>query len=337
MELRLFHLMMFLLAGVLVGASIELVTRLIGGRPATFLYTGSFRDRQTDWDVTYGITPTNQRVTCGVDQQQVLALRRVAVIGDSFVFGQGIPDCYDLTSRLQTMNTEFKFINYGVIGIGFSEYEMIVRDMIEPDVTDILLILYGNDVLEIDDSLSERLSRVSSAFSFIVKLNHLITAKYFTDQMLLNRTPVFNNIASVLEVNPEYFRGVAEPADGELRKLRTRLPELIRHLSALVPPQRIWIAVAPEATTVSETNRTFVQHLGGALPMFGRPGRAYDEISNVTKEEGANFIDLFPAFLSAKNVYFPHDLHWSPDGHLLAAQLINSYLGKPAADARRGP
>ena len=47
--------------------ALELLAYPIVGRPAAFLYSGSFLDRQTDWTVTYGVTDNNLRITCAKD------------------------------------------------------------------------------------------------------------------------------------------------------------------------------------------------------------------------------------------------------------------------------
>src|SRR5438128_2443170 len=305
MRRTLFRTCMVLFIVLLMGCGAELINRLLGGSPATFLYSGAFRDRQTDWDVTYGITPRSFRVTCGT-HSVATAQRTVAVMGDSFVFGQGIQDCQDLSSHLQIMFPHSRFVNYGIIGIGMDEYEMIVRDMIEPNVTDIILIFYGNDIAEINDSKKSsfgKLADISSAFALLRKVKRILTIRDFTAEtannqtaltaeMATDKTSIFNNVASVLHANSDYFINTVEPPEENLRQFRNRFARLIGRMSAIVPRERIWIAEAPEATTVSETTRNFVRNLGGALPTFGRPGSGYDAVKSLANEQAVHFIDL---------------------------------------------
>jgi hypothetical protein len=258
------------------------------------------------------------------------AQRTVAVIGDSFVFGQGIQDCQDLSSHLQIMFPHSRFVNYGIIGIGMDEYEMIVRDMIEPNVTDIILIFYGNDIGEINESkksLFGKLADMSSAFSLLRKVKRILTIRPFTAELATDKASVFNNVASVLYADSDYFIKIVEPTEEKLQQFRNRFARLIARMSAIVPRERIWIAEAPEATTVSETTRKFVRNLGGALPTFGRPGSGYDAVKSLANEQAVHFIDLYPAFFAVEDgLYFPHDMHWSVNGHRLAAQVIASSL-----------
>jgi hypothetical protein len=320
---------MLLITLVVAGCFAEATTRIFEGGPATFLYSGSFRDRQTDWDVTYGVTADNLRITCG-SNSSVATGRKFAVIGDSFVFGQGVQDCQDFTSRSQTMFPTARFVNYGVIGIGMDEYRMIARDMIPSDTTDIIMVFYGNDISEIHDSKSllGNLADVSSTFSLVRKVKRVLAVNSFTTNADIDKnSPALNNVEAVLQINSDYFLNVAQPPDKTLTQFRHRFGRLVTRFSATVRRDRIWIAEAPEATTVSQQSRRFVQSFGGALPPFGVQGSGYTEIRGLASKEGVHFIDLFPAFLAGgDNLYFPHDLHWSPNGHRVASDVIVASL-----------
>jgi lysophospholipase L1-like esterase len=302
----------------------EPFVRLVGGKPVTFLLSGSFRDRQTDWDVTYGVTGENLRVTCGQAQN---ARRKFAVIGDSFVFGQGIPDCQDLTSRLGALVPDAKFVNFGIIGVGIETYQLVARDLLGPNFTDVIVLFYGNDISEIVEhkSFFGTLADSLSTFALIrrIKRGHAVQAALAEAPAGGADAPPVNNIRSVIANDRDYFLKVAEPGDARLQLFRQQFLLLIVGLERYVPRERIWIAVAPEATTVSDPVRRFVESLGGPLPSFGVPGSGYEQIKALARREGLGFVDLFPNFLATGNLdYFPHDLHWSPAGHQLAAKVI---------------
>lgn len=278
MRRSLFRIILLLATLVLVSFATEAITRILGGSPATFLYSGSFRDQQTDWDVTYGVTADNLRTTCATSSL-VKATRKFAVIGDSFVFGQGVQDCQNWTSQLQAVYPNARFVNYGIIGIGMDEYEMIARDMIPPDVTDIIMLFYGNDITEINDdkSILGRLADVSSAFSLLRRVKRILSVKAFIANAKMLKTPLaFNNVEAVLQMNSDYFLNLVQPPDRNLSQFRHRFDRLIQRFSTIVPKDKIWIAEAPDATAVSEQSRKFVQSQGGELPTFGKPGAGYD-------------------------------------------------------------
>jgi lysophospholipase L1-like esterase len=333
-RLRVFWLLMLAVAIVGMAGSAELLARLAGGSPAAFLFSRPFRDRQTDWDVTYAVTESGQRVTCP-DPGVVKARRKFVVIGDSFVFGQGVPDCRDVTSRLASLVSDGAFVNFGIGGVGIEIYRQVVDDMLGPDVTDVLILFYGNDVSESINAKSflGRLADKSSAFALLRKLKRTILDPYlhpeFPDWRAMEKAePPWNNIAFVLAREPDYFARVAEPGDLNIARFRSEFSGLVRSIEKIVPRNRIWMAVVPEATTVSPAIRRWVAELGGALPAFDVAGSGYRAIEALAREAGVNFVDLFPSFrCRGDDAYFPHDLHWSEVGHQLAAEIIAEALG----------
>jgi hypothetical protein len=178
---RLSILWVLLVAVAIAGmASVaELAARLAVGKPAAFLFSHPFRDRQTDWDVTYGVTANGQRVTCP-DPTAGKTTRKFVVIGDSFVFGQGIPDCRDITSRLASFIPDATFVNFGIGGVGIEVYRQVVEDMVGPDVTDAIILLYGNDISEsfTSKSVLGRLADKSSALALLRKIKRTMLDPY---------------------------------------------------------------------------------------------------------------------------------------------------------------
>ena len=67
--------------------------------------------------------------------------------------------------------------------------------------------------------------------------------------------------------------------------------------------------------------------LGADLASFGQSGSGYKTVQRLARSEGVHFIDLFPMFLErGSELYFSHDFHWTPAGHLLAAELVAKAL-----------
>jgi GDSL-like Lipase/Acylhydrolase family len=316
---------------IVAACACELFVRVAGGKPVTFLYSASFRDRQTDWDVTYGVTRENLRATCAQAQD---ARRKFAVIGDSFVFGQGVPDCLDFVSRLGAQVPDAQFVNFGIIGVGIETYRLVARDLLGPDFTDVVVLFYGNDISEIVErrSLFGALADSLSTFALIRRVKRSLAVQAFVEKAPTaadtgSSGGTFNNIRSIVSSDRDYFSNVADPGERKLRLFREQLSLLVAKLATDVPRERIWIAAVPEAATVSGQVRDFVQSLGGTLPPFGAPGSGYEAIKALSRQERVRFIDLFPAFLAGGSAgYFSHDLHWSPEGHRLAAQLIGEAI-----------
>jgi hypothetical protein len=310
---------------VAMACAAEVFTRLVGGRPASFLFSGSFRDRQTDWDVTYGVTTRSLRVSCK-ERRISSGQRNFAVIGDSFVFGQGVADCEDVVSRLAVEVPDGAFSNYGIIGAGIEVYQLVARDMVGAQTTDAIVLFYGNDISEIVEhqSFFGILADSLSTFALVRKLKHALAVQALVGAPRNDEDhEVFNNVKSIIASDREYFYKVAEPGERKLKLFETKFSRLIRILAERVSRDRILVAVVPEATTVSKDVRNFVKSLGGMLPAFGIPGSSYDRIGYLSRREGVLFVDLFPkVFGAGSGLYFPHDLHWSSAGHSLAAKLI---------------
>jgi hypothetical protein len=230
---------------------------------------------------------------------------------------------------LGTQVPDAQFVNFGIIGVGIETYRLVARDLLGPAFTDVVVLFYGNDISEIVEhrSLFGALADSSSTFALIRRTKRAFAVRSFLDAPGGVDTGAgagtFNNIKSVLSQDKAYFSNVVEPGEHKLRLFGDQFPTLIAKLASGVPRDRIRIAVVPEAATVSGQVRDFVKSVGGTLPQFGAPGSGYEAIKALSRREGVRFIDLFPAFLAGGSAdYFPHDLHWTPEGHRLAAQLI---------------
>lgn len=108
------------------------------------------RDRQTDWDVEYrfntaGFRGSELPVGPVSDER-----KRVVVIGDSFVFGQGVGVDEAFPAILQEIwlnsGIERSVWNLGLIGVGPEAYYLVFRDVgvrLRPTLT--VLTVFGND------------------------------------------------------------------------------------------------------------------------------------------------------------------------------------------------
>ena len=217
--------------------ALELLAYLIVGRPAAFLYSGSFLDRQTDWNVTYGVTDNNLRITCAKDLTTQSG-RTFAVLGDLFVFGQGIADCHDVVSDLQDFIKQATFLNYGIIGAGVDIYQLVARDLLGPKTTDAIIIFYGNDISDLSEhrSVLGLLADELSTFAFIRKASRIATtAKFLDGNSSASAEVSLNNIKSTLRSNPNYYFEVANPPTRKLQLFRVQFSELIGKIEKIVP------------------------------------------------------------------------------------------------------
>lgn len=120
-----------------------------------------------------------QRVT-PTPKQTREAPKTVVFIGDSVVFGSGLPDNLVLSNIVATEMPDIQFLNYGVPGYNLNDYEKILKNM-EPENVDLVVLqLTPNDItiavagflglLYTDDDTIVRFNEFSDNFFDRVKL-----------------------------------------------------------------------------------------------------------------------------------------------------------------------
>ena len=346
-----------ILVGVVTFAVGEIFVRLAVGAPGHLLYTGSFRDVQTDWDIVYDVDANGVRVTCAPEPKLPEA-RRFAVIGDSFAFGQGVEDCADFVSRLNAISPSWAFENLGLIGGGLPEYILVARDLIRPDHAGVLLLVFGNDVGLID-SARGTLGKLADRFSIVSLVRKAkrawivaraarardergastaapataTTQRGDTDGSRDSTGPISfygdrpNNTLSALNEDPDALRKGVEPEPGRVEYFRAKFDELAALLAARIDPASVYVAMVPSGHVVSKRMHHFVIEHGGSVAPFGEPGSAYALVRELAEAHGFHFIDTFPAFLrNGDALYHPHDMHWSPQGHARMAEIVREEL-----------
>ncbi len=335
-----------LLAAAIAAVTSELFLRLVVGPPARFLYGGSFRDRQSDFDITYSVGEKGRRITCAPEPPPASA-RRIAVLGDSFVFGQGVEDCQDLVSVLARLSPQQAFENFGRIGAGIDDYLLVARDLLR-GFDDAVVIFFGNDVSDLAAEQG-RAGRLAGHLSTLALLRRTRNA-FLVDRAIRaaaagpaggGAIAFFegraNNILSSLRRDPDAFRRMVQPGEPEVERFRARFAALAELLDARVGAAHVVVTAVPQDHTVSRRLASFIRAHGGSVAPYGERGRAYELVRELALARGFRFVDSFPSFLSDGDaLYHPHDLHWSAAGQrrmagLLAEALASGPGGGPSA------
>lgn len=334
-------------AGVLVVAILclgtgELFVRLVAGPPAWFLFSGSFRDRRSSWDLVYGVDENLRRVSC--DEPSETA-RRIAVIGDSFVFGQGVPDCHNFCALLNARQDSIHFENFGNIGSGPDVYRLVARDLVDGSFDGALIVFYGNDLnVPARRSLLGLLADESSVFSLLRKFKRSREVAARMEQVDAElakehgRLAVHNNVAAMIQdVDSAYARRCVNPGPDALRRFERKLDRILETLQGKIPRDRIRVTMVPQGSVVSKTLRRFILDLGGEVAPFGEPGEAYRTLQRLADARGLRFIDTFDAFLrDGDRLYWPDDFHWNERGQERMADVLTRSYGL-ATDADSAP
>lgn len=303
----------------------ELFLRLIVGPPASFIYSDAARDVQTDFDITYGVNDRKMRKTCSVPGEK----SRIAVIGDSFVFGQGVYDCKEFSSLANKFSGKLFFDNFGVIGIDINDYGMIARDYVDSKYDAVFVVFYGNDAYAL--SKPRHFWGEAADNSSILSLARKIKHAFIISDLLreIDRGKVFNNIEALISMDKDYIYRTVETDDADLAVFKEKFSALITNLR-MHDIKKIYVTVAPSGEVVSKRLRKFIFENGGSVAQFGKPGSFYNSVKLLSAQYDLDFIDVFPAFLKeGEQAYFPHDLHWSETGHKLMSRLLLEHMNRP--------
>ena len=117
--------------------------------------------------------------------------------------------------------------------------------------------------------------------------------------------------------------------------------DLVAHMAGLTREAgaRFLVVLIPYKGQVTrEGFAEAVKTLGGRTEQFDID-EPQKRIQSALAERGIDHLDLLPAFRRAKaeggSPYFEQDVHWTPEGHMLAAAAIHAHLEEKADDQTR--
>jgi hypothetical protein len=267
---------------------------------------------------------------------------RVAVLGDSFVFGSGVPQDAILTRRLAAhLGPGFEIVNLGVPGYGTDQELLTLRRWgrkLSPDL--VLLGFFWNDVME---DASENIyglpkPRFSleegrlvphppagfSAPSTFARLDASLGTRSHLWSLLRNGLSSARTTAEERPVSIDFSLKSPPPSRAAEFALAFALLGAVRdEASALGAPFAVF-SVPP---------RFLVEPGNGArlLKVYGLPPDAFEEdgfrrLREACAERGIAFVDLLPGFrreaAAGARLFLPTGIHWTAAGHDAAAKLL---------------
>ncbi|WLQ15042.1 SGNH/GDSL hydrolase family protein [Hahella aquimaris] len=296
-----------------------------------------------DFKVHYQTNPLGLRTPVST----LSADKKVAVVGDSFVFGLGVNDGETFTDLLNGRSPEWRFANFGTPGYSTDQQLLLYRDLVskfKPSKT-LLVVYLGNDLL--DNRLAYPLQAIYGKPFF--SLNN--------GELELNNTPVPQTPKPAgypYTFSSEMTRGLPESAwKSSLRAMQIgqRLlalmddPEQYRsHFAEKFEPdlqlmQTLVSAMRKEAETVGEGDNAFMVAL--------LPGRSYiaqtrslpayyqEFVRSALKQGfeamGVPVLDVAAelseqAQQGGEDWYHPNEGHFTPAGHKVVADILWSGL-----------
>jgi hypothetical protein len=325
---------------VIVFLGFEILARAVLGPPAIHYLTKAGRDIQTDFDIAYELNSDGTRIHCWPESDA--KTRKVTIIGDSFVFGQGVANYKDFSALLSCEHADSLSIqNLGSIGQDFEYYDPALDALVDGDRDVIVLVLYENDITPNDRGtrLLWWLRQNLHTTWLLTKVEGILVEWLpHSPDKILEGSKIegkYNNPKAVILGKLEFFRQIATPTPARLREFEETLANWIRRAAGKSGSPRVIVTMIPEASTVSSSNRAFYNSLGQQLlPEFGKPSPMYEAARRACQSTPpCQFSEIFELFLEAgASAYHPRDFHWNEQGHrLMADHLGRELLETPAS------
>lgn len=242
------------------------------------------------------------------------AERRVVVLGDSFVFGQGVEleDRFD--SLIAQSHPSWSFVNRGVMGYGTDQELIAARDLI-PQLQDGDLIVLVTSLTDFVDVLGRSQSGRSKPW-FEISEGELIEhpPEIGLAEQLRDRSYVLARLFLLLSPDP----GDYEPA--QLRVSEHLYRKLV---------------IQETAAAVSRGVRVLIAHHGthpGADPTY-RPiqERARASLSRTCATPGIRCVPLDRTLAAGGRAFFQSDAHWNAAGNAAVAKTLAAAIEETIA------
>jgi len=271
---------------------------------------------------------------------------RVAVLGDSFVFGSGVPQESILTRRLAArLGNGFEIVNLGVPGYGTDQELLTLRRWgrkLSPDL--VLVGFFWNDVME---NASREIYGMAKP-RFTLEDGRLLlhppagasapSAFARLDTALLGTSHLWSLVRNGLSGAGRTLREDSEerPVSIDLSLKRPparREPEFALTFALLGELGKEAAALGAPLVVFSVPPRFLVDDAVAArlLRIYGLPPDALEEdgfrrVREACANLGLPFVDLLPGFrreaLSGARLFLPTGIHWSAAGDEAAARIL---------------
>lgn len=339
----------------------------LGGLATTASYYllpphAKLHDAQTEWDLVYETDGRGFRDE-EIAPRAASGTFRIAVVGDSFVFGQGcrrgeiFPD--RLESSLRSAGARIEVINASNVGLGPEAYRAIVREAVLPLHPDLVIVnVYGNDASESRERPAWRALVVRSA-----EHSRLVTVvRKFVRALMLRSDPIArgeslgdgpfpsdtdgtraealqsfrrkhgfasNNLITLLVMNPaECGRCLTTDESG------TGWKDFTRYMGELADDCRradvpLVLGYVPDAAQVDPGHAALLRSFTVPVPadVLTAPSRFESLVTAFAQARGLPLFDPTAAFRAASTpTYYEADLHWNPAGHALYAFELEKFL-----------
>jgi len=288
---------------------------------------------------------------------KVSGIIRVAVLGDSFVFGSGVRQDETLTHQLAVrLGPSFEVVNLGVPGYGTDQALLTLRrwgPRLAPDV--VLAGFFWNDVMEnaspkiyemekprfllSDGTLTLVPQGAASGPSGLVRLADILGSRSHLWSL------VRRALGQPGGVEPEErpvmldlsLRAAPPSRNAEFELTWALLHAVAREAHALGAAPLVF--TVPPRFLVDDAVKERVLRIYGLGPEALDPD-GFFRVKEACARRNVPVVDLLPAFRDAtragERLFLPTGIHWSAKGHALAARSLEAAVrdaARPAASA----
>jgi lysophospholipase L1-like esterase len=276
-------------------------------------------------------------------------MRRIAVIGDSFVEGLQVAEENGVVRQLERQlrqpgDERIQVLNFGCSGFSTTLELVLVRDWVRQFAPDVVVCLHHFS--DINEDWVYRCQTVQTSTGEISAIPARLAAAEGLMKRCVRHSRLLQVIQQVLGRHPslpadasyqETFDAVVH--DPYTAEDETAWSYSLQALAALADVlrrdnTRFLVVLVPIGTQVEPVDPVYAARLGYRYLAGGcrLEHRGYQEkVRAYCREHGIACLDLLDGFRTANPwgtpwFYLPHDLHWSAAGHELAARHIAEYL-----------
>jgi len=254
---------------------------------------------------------------------------RVLVIGDSFVFGQGVEANQTIASRLEDslvkLGRRSEVLNAGVRGYGVDQEAGWLQELgpvVKPQIV-VLGVFLGNDLEDDVTSPRLRFSIVAPPQLWHTFVTGTLNARSHLYRALRNSYRRLSGAETAsrrswLQMNYSAALGQYPATERALDRMVRTAGELHASLFAFLIPDRMQVERSGQDAFAQEMRANPTLHLD-----LDHPNRVF---AAMLSARGIPFLDLTPALRERAQqgppLYFATDRHWNAAGHEAAAEMV---------------
>lgn len=269
--------------------------------------------KATPWCVEYRISPQQMRDRV-YDQQPPPGVLRIAMIGDSFVLGEGVQEQQTLPRQtLALLGPGFEVLNTGRSGFNFEEEvptaQYFARDFHAPRA---IVVFVTNDIRP-----SDELARRQNLINDLVNIHDLHLAEFREQAWFAGRSRLLElafsqwQMRRIVDGTIQWYLDCNDPAQNgaNLQRLAAQIKAF-----ADIPGCRVALVMYP-----------LLESLEGDYPL--QP--LHDRVGQFARDAGLPVLDLVPVFRGQQTETLwahPTDHHPNSRAHAQAARAIAEWL-----------